>query len=385
MKSALLGLSLFANVALVSGVAYLVFRPSIPPESAKATNATVPAPMATATSTLTALAANDLKAESNAALPAERWQSPGDIDAWLKSSGAPLAVRYSVLNALMTEKYKQAHLAVRFPTGMKRWQRGSSPPSSEQRDRMVTLHQQQQQEMEAIFGADYAKARFGAESEADSGIPAEKRVAMDRIVRDYMDTRMRLGPGNTGKERALLDTEMQKDLAAILTPQEFELYQAYESQEGSRLQQFMRGLDVDDETYLRTFRAAAGAKSANADTRTSFAITLEQLAAIEQSVGAGIAGHIAANQNTTFREISTLYTAAGIPSSATLERYRVWNQFHADPQQFQVGASGQLSEAQLALARSYYERLTDGLSAEARAQFDRTRTGAFMNRLLAKK
>ncbi|MDQ5979059.1 MAG: hypothetical protein QG602_2033 [Verrucomicrobiota bacterium] len=383
MKSALLGLSLIANIALVAGVTYLVLRPSAPRESEKAASPTAVVVQPAATSP--APAAVDFNVGLDAMYPAERWQSPADIDAWLKSSGAPLNLRYAVLNYLMMEKYKGAITAVRFPTGMKRWQRGSSPPTPEQREKMTALRQQQQREMEAIFGADYAKARFGAESEVESGIPAEKRVEMDRVVRDYMETRMNLGPGNTAKERALLDSEMQKDLAKILTPEEYELHQAYESQEGSRLQQSMRGLDVDDETYLRIFRAAAAAKAASPENRTGSGITLEQLAAIEKSAGAEIAGHIAANQNSTFREISTLYASAGIPSGALLERYRIWNQFHAEAQQFQTGLSGRLTEAQLAQARSYYHRLTEGLSAEARAQFDRTNTGKFMNRLLATK
>lgn len=382
MKSALLGLSLVANVALVAGVSYLALRRPVQQVTNPAGETAIVIQQAATPTESTAV---DFKVGTDATSSAERWHSPAEIDAWLKSSGAPLNLRYAVLNYLMMEKYKGAITAVRFPTGMKRWQRGNTPPSPEQREKMTALRHQQQQELEAIFGADYAKARFGPEIEAESGIPAEKRVEMERIIRDYMETRMNLGPGNTAKERSLLDSEMQKDLAKVLSPAEFELYQAYESQEGSRLQQSMRGLDVDDETYLRIFRAAAAAKATSSESTTGSGITLDQLAAIEKSAGADIAGHIAANQNSTFREIGSLYTAAGLPSGAMLERYRIWSQFHADAPQFQPGVSGQLSEAQLALARSYYERLTEGLSAEARAQFDRTRTGAFMNRLLTKK
>jgi hypothetical protein len=381
MKSALLGLSLFANIALVTSVAYIVLSPSTGPATTAPAGDVAPAVQQAAAPTVAQPV--EFKLSSVATPSSERWASPADINAWLKESGAPLNVRYALLNFLMMEKHKEAITALRFPAGMKRWQRGSTPPTPEQGEKIAALQRQQQQELQALFGADYAKARFGAEAERESGIATEKRVEMDRIARDYMETRMKLGAGSSAKERALLESEMQRDMAAILTPQEFETYQAYESPEGNNLQRSMRGLDVDDETYLKIFRIVTASKDAEA--RPGSQISENQLAAIEKDVVADVAAHIAANQNATFREISTLYSAAGITSSAMLERYRIWNQFHADPRQFQIGISGQLDEAQLALARSYYDRLTDGLSTEARAQFDRTNTGKFMNRLLSPK
>lgn len=379
MKPVLLSLSLVANVALLGGVAYLVLTSPAPQsinkiEAEDTRNLPKPAsPSHVAPAPLSAVT-----------VPAPApWQSPADIQAWLRSTDAPLAVRYAVADAMIQQKYKAAYEAVRFPPGMKRWQRSATRPTPEQIDQQSALRTQQEEEMKQLLGADYIQARYG-EAEERSGLPAEKIAEINRVGRDYMDARRKLGTdGMRPDVSRLMEAEMSADLRRILTPAEYDLHQAYESQEGQQLQRALAGLDIDDETYLRVYRAVAEVKAGNKQPGYAPNVRLEEIGAIEKAVGPEIAAHITMNQDATYREIGALYPTGSLPATAMLDKYQTWLQFYKATQGW--GPNTQLSDSHLTLVRSYRDRLTEGLSDADRTKFDRTRTGMLMARLLGGK
>jgi len=307
-----------------------------------------------------------------------RWDSPADVETWLRSTGMPLRLRFIVAQAILGEKYGAISSAMRYPPGMKRWQRSFTRPTPEQEEQMSALRLEQTQELQRIFGADYAKANFSNNIEQITGIPAEKLVEINRVRLDYMETRRKLGRNWSAAAQQLADKELNADLAKFLTPAELELYQAYDTDEAQAFQRSLAGLDISDETYIQLFRTATAAGSAAQ-------LGTDQITAIEKGFGPDVAAHLAMNQNVTFREIGTLYVAAKFSSVAMLERYALFNKFHEDLQNQSNAAGGKQDEERKTLVRSYYARMTENLSPSARADFDRTNTGRFMNRQLGGK
>lgn len=248
-------------------------------------------------------------------------------------------------------------------------------PTPEQKEAQAAILARQEKDLEELFGADYATARFGLASEALTGIPVEKRPQLDRIARDYYEMRRKLGFG----DQQTLDAELRKDLAEVLSPQELETYLAYESPEGNRLQQRLAGAAIDDSTYMKIFQAAARVKAST--TATSYGYRLEEIRAVEKIAGPDVAATMAFNQDATFREIGKIYTDAGAPLEEVYPRYEAWLGFHSELGTLGNITPGQLNPRQQAAVRSYYDQMTRGLSADQIASFDRTATGRFIKRL----
>lgn len=291
MKPVLLSLSLVANVALLAGVVYLTLTPRSPGQSGNMRAQTdldlaKPAPSG-------ALAPAVSSSIPKVAATAGLWQSPADVQALLVSLRAPLDVRYVIAQAMFDEKNKAALDAARFPAGRPRWQRRQ--PKPEQTELQSAIRRQQDEALQQLFGADYAKARYG-HIEAKSGLSSAAMMEINRVTRDYMETGRKLGL-RSSSERQLLDQEMNADLARVLTPADYETYRAYDSPDGARLQRAMAGLDIDDETYLRAFRAMAGVKATGSSSRTAGPLQSEEIRAIEQAVGPEVAAHLAKNQD----------------------------------------------------------------------------------------
>lgn len=368
--------SLIANAVLLTGVAYLVPGKSANRPAGDFRVATI-SDLPKSAPLIQAVAASPSPVTVPAPAP---WQSPADIQAWLLSSGAPLEVRYAVAQAMVSRKYQPAYEAVRFPSGMKKWQRGATRPTPEQIEQQAILREQQEEEMKRLLGPDYLQARYGG-GERLSGMPVGKIAEINRITREYTDARRKLGEGvqQPGVSR-LMEEEMNTDLRKVLTPAEYEDYRAYESSEGQQLQRALAGLDIDDEEYLRAFRSVAEIRAKNPESRYSPSVRLEEVRAIEQVLGVEAASHIAMNQDSTFRQIGALYSTSGLPAAARLGKYQAMLQFYKDTQGW--GPQTVPSDSQLALVRSYRDRLTEGLSDTDRTKFDRTPTGSLISRLL---
>lgn len=192
-----------------------------------------------------------------------------------------MSVRYAVAQSMIVSKYRAEIDALRIPPGTSRSQLSALKRTPEQDEQLAAIHARQMNETKELFGADYARARFGEDSEAQSGIPAEKRVEIDRIARDYSKVRSKLGRARSFADLQLVEESYRADLSKVLSPEEMELYMAYESPEASRLQQQLSGLKIDDATYMKAFQASTQAKTP--DIANSREFYLEESRAIEKA------------------------------------------------------------------------------------------------------
>lgn len=374
MKPVLLNLSLLANAVLLAGVGYLALKPPVQPPVGK--------PREDALPKLASASQVSPPAHSPVtAAPPVAWQSPADVQTWLRSTNAPLEVRYEVARAMLYKKYQAAYEAARFPPGMHKWQRAGLKITPGQIEQQAAIREQQDTELQQLMGADYLQARYG-EGERLSGLPVEKIAEINQISRDSYDARRKLGDNGMRPDVSrLMDAEMKAEIRKVLTPGEYEKYEAYDTQEGQQFQRTLAGLDIDDETYLRVYRAVAAVK-ADGPPGSSGSRQAESKV-IETMLGAEAAALVAMNQDSTFRQIGDLAFSSGLPRAEVLGKYQAMLQFYKDTQGW--GPQTVPTEAQLALVRSHRDRLTEGLSDTDRTKFDRTSTGALMNRLLREK
>lgn len=377
----LFSISVCANVALVGALIYVVTKPPRrdPEETSNVKRGAIPAISEPPPRTSAPVSV----AFSGTSNP-EFWNSPSEVQKWLQTKGAPLSVRWAVAYSMMVARSRPEIEAVRYPPGTPRWQMTTLKPTPEQNEAVAAIHARQEKEMKELFGADYAEARFGAAPEALTGIAVEKRPQLDRIALDYIKMRQKLGGlGGTLEQQRTIDAEFRKDLAEVLTPQELETYMAYESSEGTRLQQRLAGATLDDATYMKIFQASAQAKASSVT--SSFANRLEEIRAVEKVAGPEVTATMAFNQDATFREIGKIYTDAGVPLADISPRYQAWLGFHSELNKAGNVTPGQLNTSQQATVRSYYDQMTSGLSTDQRASFDRTATGRFITGLLGKR
>jgi hypothetical protein len=295
MKRLLLGLSLIANATLLVAGAYLALATRSP---GRITTPQVEANLdatkaASSGAVVRAVSPSTPKDVSTNGL----WESPADAQAWLASIKAPLDVRYAIARAMLDQKYRTPIKAARYPPDLKRWQQRHPP--AELADRENDVRRQLEEEYKQLFGPDLARARYGEDTVAKSGLSPESWLEINRVARDYGQATMKLiraGP-MTPKERHLLNEEKNADLAKVLPPAEYEIYQAFHSPDADRLQRAMKGLDIDDEAYLRAFQAMDATKSPPPPTGSSVSLRPDEIRAIEQAVGPEVAAQIARNQD----------------------------------------------------------------------------------------
>jgi len=269
MKTALIftliALSLAANAALISKLRS--------PSSATSGVATASTP---STGPATAGSAAAAPAAANAAkVPGENWEAlrgDGDLPALvarLRAAGYPASVVRAIVSAEISERFAARRKAL-SPTPEETaafWSNRSLSSSASDPARMAArreLNREQSKLFKDLLGPDaqvdqielsaYQKRQYG-------DLPRQKIDQIQEIMQDYSDLMSQVRNEAQGvmlsedrQKLAYLEAERRKDLAKLLTPEEFEEYQLRTSNTASQLRYSLAAFEPTEQEFRALFK-----------------------------------------------------------------------------------------------------------------------------------
>jgi hypothetical protein len=192
------------------------------------------------------------------------WQNlkPGsdlhDLVANLRAAGFPPAVVRAVVNQMIAERLSSPGM-----DDLPFWKKNFNNPAY--RAAQEQMNTDRRNLLAELLGPD---ARPSATMDPVSrerrygSLSDDKVDQIETINRDFSEMRMKLladrKPGdaqNTIAVQAGMEQELQKELAAALTPAELEQYEMRSSQSANRVMSNLKGLDVNEAEYTALFRA----------------------------------------------------------------------------------------------------------------------------------
>lgn len=155
-------------------------------------------------------------------------------------------------------------------------------------------------------------------------------------------------------------------IRAALTPEEYDHYMLYFSQEAKDLQRALITTNINDEQYAAIYRALKDARK-DAPSGGTAQVSLE-VDLVQRIGGTEAALDYAFSKEGTFRGGIEVLKSANLPSAEILNRRRIYlTVFDRVP--------GEGLEARFARIQRVYDEVTAGLSPEARVSLDRSNVG----------
>ncbi|MDI1248828.1 MAG: hypothetical protein PSV13_08200, partial [Lacunisphaera sp.] len=192
------------------------------------------------------------------------WQTlkPGsslhDLVANLRAAGFPPAVVRAVVSQMVAERLSSPGL-----DDLPFWKKNFNNP--EYRAAQEQMNTDRRNLLTELLGPDARPSAMmdPASRERRYGSLSDDKIdQIETINRDFNELRMKLfadrKPGDTQNPMAVqagLEQEVQKDLAAILTPAELEQFEMRSSPSASRVMGNLKGLEVTEAEYTALFRA----------------------------------------------------------------------------------------------------------------------------------
>lgn len=376
MYRILLTLSVLLNVALTSAV-YLRSHtvgseqpatrastdphPTIADETPQAVSPTTVAPEASERSPTTpSRSSNEVMAEFR------------DMITRLRSNGVPdetlRIIAQSLANEALAEKARrEAGALVHYE-----WQKidaGRMMPA----DRQNALNEEREALVREILGGSVESTGAPREFIDDprlAAIPLEKREQLHQL--QVEQSRARSEIYRTGQRPQLpADLKAARDAAmepirAILTPEEYDHYALYFSQEAKDLQRALITTDINDEQYAAIYHALNDAPLA-AQTGTIERVHLE-IDTVRRIGGPDAAVHYAASRDGSFGSGIEVLRSAGLSSTEILARRDIFRTAY-------VPVPNEGLEPRFARIQQVYDAVTAGLSPAARSSFDQSGPG----------
>lgn len=218
----------------------------------------------------------------------------------------------------------------------------------------------------------------------------EKRAALRRIDQDYAELRARFGAGGivlpSDRERLrLLAAERERDLAALLTPAEREVYDLRLSPSAAVVRaRYGEGLETEEEfrrvfalqrAFDARFPAETGAARNDPAGRQQFAEAQRQLDNdVRAALGEAAYARVRRAQDTDLRNLEGLATRLNLPPDTTTRLAAAREAFATASQQVQADANlppDQRRARVQALAGEARTTLTQTLGAEAAEAYAR--------------
>lgn len=210
-----------------------------------------------------------------------------------------------------------------------------------------------------------------------AAIPVEKRELIYQLQAEQnraQSERFRTG------QRPQLFAEFEaaqvaamEPIRAALTPEEYDHYMLYFSQEAKDLQRALITTDINDDQYAAIYRALKDARK-DAPSGGTTQVNLE-LDLVQRIGGTDAALDYAFSKEGTFRGGIEVLTSANLPSAEILNRRRIYlTVFDRVPDEG--------LEARFARIQRIYDEVAAGLSPEARAALDRSNVGRQLATLL---
>ncbi len=197
----------------------------------------------------------------------------GRLNALLLAAGVDSELRIQFVQILLWKKYDMRHRAIDSDQGEETlavwWKepggrdRFGSPEERERNLAYSRLNEEMAAELKSVTGID--PDAFEPEKNAwlareYGGLPREKAAALFRIGRDYdaleNELRNESGDFELPEDEAklqLLKNERERDIAALLTPEERTEWELRNSDTASQLRQRMTQLDASEEEYRRIY------------------------------------------------------------------------------------------------------------------------------------
>jgi hypothetical protein len=402
MKSALLALSLLANLALLGA---FKLRPALAPPglrdyfvSAADRSANLAAEQRAQAAVTAANARADVAAET--ARQAQLWAALATDDlpaliARLRAAGFPpaaiRAVVYAQIEARFAERMKAlAGSLAKAPY----WQ----PASSSQRadsEAMEQIYRDRMRALRTLLGDDVLADAWGdptANERREFGdLPKSKIELIRRINEDYeeMTERARNAAQDImlpedRQKLAVLEHEKHADLAAILTPQELADYEMRSSEGTSRLRGALTLMNANETEFGLIYRIRQpfaslldhyeGGYSPEAEAQRQ-AAEQQIMAQLKVALGETRAAEFARDSDYRFQELATIAQRENLPPAAAVSAYDLRASTAAESQR--IGNDPTLTnELKLAalqtLAQNAAVRLTAVLGPNSGASYAQT-------------
>lgn len=194
-----------------------------------------------------------------------------EIAAELRAAGFPDTLVKMVMQSLVNEELMRRQQAIFDWSAVPYWK--ESRPTPEQLRAMREL-QKERRTLLAEAGLPptpmeeaFRRRQFGGLSEA-------KVAALEKIQQDYNDMRQEMfeqqqrgGGATNGRDIAaqqkLLQEEQERDIAALLTPDEKLEYELRNSSTANQVRSQLRGVDVNEQEFRELFAAQKAYEAAN--------------------------------------------------------------------------------------------------------------------------
>ncbi|MBE2215198.1 MAG: hypothetical protein IAE82_15095 [Opitutaceae bacterium] len=203
-----------------------------------------------------------------------------------------------------------------------------------------------------------------------AAIPLEKREQLHQL--QVEQSRARSEIYRTG-QRPQLPTDLEAarvaamdPIRAVLSPEEYDHYMLYFSQEAKELQRALITTDINDEQYAAIYHALKDARK-DAPSAGTEQVNLE-VDLVQRIGGTDAALDYAFSREGTFRGGIEILKSANLSSAEILNRRRIYlTVFDRVPEEG--------LEARFARIQRVYDDVTAGLSPEARTALDQTNVG----------
>ncbi len=185
----------------------------------------------------------------------------------LRAMGMPESVVRDVVRAALMRPYherRQQMLAAKASGNRPYWQGPDGAAESltkEEREELRAMTRDINAQLFAVMdaggGAERSAARYAF-------LPADKAARLAELDRDYGELRMGLSQESRGFKVAsddeamrMVREERERDLASILSPEEYAQYQKRYSTTATRLRQRVAGLDISESEYSAIYEVLA--------------------------------------------------------------------------------------------------------------------------------
>lgn len=258
-----LGLSLAGNGLLGYLVARSVSRPAT--DTTSVAFAAKPAtPAATAGSSLNAAAATELAKQLAAPRTAANLR---EIAAQLRGSGFSDAVVKMVMQSLVNEELMRRQREIFDWVSAPYWQ--EQRPTPEQMKAIRDL-QKERRALMADLNLPLSPMEEAVRRRQFGNLSDAKITALEKIQQDYNELRQEIyesprggGPGSREAQLKLMQEEQERDIAALLSPEEKIEYELRNSSVANQVRSQLRGIVVNEQEFRDLFAAQKALEAAN--------------------------------------------------------------------------------------------------------------------------
>jgi hypothetical protein len=254
LSTFVLGVSVVANLALLSVIAIGPGKLSAPPTEKPANVAPVAkAPALPASDTWEKLQAADLKSQRDR----------------LQAEGFPPALVRAILSAQIAEKYRAQAQALRAGTDdLPYWK--NPTPDAQLAAAQRALWRAEQKEVRDLLGPDPENPAGASFLRQIPGLSSDKAAELAAIEERYGDQRSQLYsngpmmPADRAKMDAL-EKAMHAEFAALLTPDQMEAYDLRASRTAQQLQYTLMAFDPTEAEYRAIYRIQSAFHDQNSE------------------------------------------------------------------------------------------------------------------------